>query len=110
MQELDQAPFGMIGLETTLALVVSELIKPGQLDWMTALSKLSTNPARVLGLEKGTLEVGADADVTIIDPHTTWTVCPERFRSKSSNSPLAGRQLTGRADTVIVGGVVKYST
>ena len=108
MQELDLAPFGMTSLETTLALVVTKLIEPGHLDWPTALAKLTINPARVLGLKKGTLRPGADADVTIIDPDERWTVDPERFQSKSSNTPLAGMTLRGRAVHVIVGGEVRY--
>jgi dihydroorotase len=107
MLELDQAPFGMVALETTLALVVTRLIGPGQLDWMTAVEKLAWNPARVLGIDKGTLRVGAEADVTIIDPTVRWTVDPGRFRSKSCNTPLAGWELTGRAVQVLVGGVPK---
>ena len=70
---------------------------------------MSINPARVLGLPKGTLKVGADADITIIDPNAKWKVDPRKFRSKSSNTPYAGWELTGRADTVIVGGRVKYT-
>lgn len=109
MRELDQAPFGMVGLETTLGLVVTKLIEPGHLDWPAALAKLTIHPARVLGLKKGTLQLGADADVTVIDPHAKWIVRPERFRSKSRNSPLADWPLTGRAEHVIVGGEVRYS-
>jgi dihydroorotase len=108
MQELDLAPFGMTSLETTLALVITKLIEPGHLDWLTALAKLTINPARVLGLTKGTLRPGADADVTIIDPAEQWTVDPERFQSKSSNTPLAGMTLRGRAVHVIVGGEVRF--
>lgn len=107
MRELDQAPFGIVGLETTLALVISELIVPGRLDWSTAIAKLTTNPARVLGIDKGTLKIGADADVTLIDPAARWTVDPAKFQSQSRNTPFAGRELTGRAHTVIVGGEVK---
>lgn len=109
MQELDQAPFGMASLETTLSLVISRLIEPGLLDWPSALSKLTINPARVLGIPKGTLRVGADADITIIDPHLRWTVQPDRFRSKSSNTPLGGRELKGRAVQTIVSGEVRYT-
>jgi len=109
MQELDQAPFGMASLETTLAVVITRLIEPGHLDWPAALAKLTINPARVLGLNKGTLRVGADADVTIIDPQLRWTVQPDRFRSKSSNTPLGGKELKGRAVQTIVGGEVRYS-
>ncbi|HEY2760748.1 MAG TPA: dihydroorotase, partial [Pirellulales bacterium] len=108
MRELDQAPFGILGLETCLALVVTKLIEPGILDWPTALAKLTINPAQILGIPKGTLAVGADADITIIDPDAQWTVDPKSFRSKSVNSPFAGWQLKGRAETVIVGGKVKY--
>jgi dihydroorotase len=109
MQELDRAPFGIIGLETALGLVVTKLIEPGHLDWPTALAKLTINPARILGINKGTLALGADADVTIIDPEVSWTVRPEEFRSKSTNTPFAGWDLKGRATTVIVGGRVKFS-
>ncbi len=108
MQELDAAPFGMISLETMLPLVITELIRPGHLDWPAALAKMTINPARILGIDKGTLQTGADADVTIIDPDVVWTVDPKAFRSKSSNTPLGGRELTGRAKHVIVGGKVKF--
>ena len=108
MQELDQAPFGVVGLETSLGLVVAKLIEPGHLDWPAAIRKMSLNPARILGIPKGTLAIGADADVTIIDPKARWTLDPAQFRSKSANTPFAGMELTGRAEVVIVGGRVKY--
>jgi dihydroorotase len=109
MQELDLAPFGMSGLETTLALTITKLIEPGHLDWLAAIAKLTVNPARVLGLKKGTLKPGADADIVIIDPRVRWTVEPAHFRSKSGNTPLAGSQLIGRATHTIVAGEVRYS-
>jgi dihydroorotase len=108
MQELDQAPFGIVGLETTLGLVITGLIEPGHLDWMTALAKMTINPARILGIPKGTLAIGADGDVTIIDPEARWTVNPGEFRSKSKNTPFAGWELKGRASAVIVGGDVRF--
>ncbi len=108
MQELDRAPFGIIGLETSLGLVITHLIEPGHLDWPAAIEKMSLNPARILGINKGTLALGADADITIIHPHAEWTVNPDEFRSKSENTPFAGWKLTGRADVVIVGGRVKF--
>ena len=107
MRELDQAPFGIVGLETALGLVVTQLIEPGHLDWPQVIAKMTINPARILGLDKGTLAIGADADITIIDPEVEWTVDPTKFRSKSTNTPFAGWKLRGRADTVIVGGRVK---
>jgi len=108
MQELDRAPFGIVGLETSLGLVVTRLIEPGHLDWPTALAKMTCNPARILHVPKGTLQIGADADVTIIDPKVCWTVDPSEFRSKSTNTPFAGWELTGRAEVVIVGGRIKF--
>ncbi len=108
MRELDQAPFGIVGLETALGLVVTRLVEPGHLDWPGALAKMTINPARILGINKGTLKIGADADVTVIDPELEWTVDPARFRSKSRNTPFAGWKLRGRADTVIVSGRVKF--
>jgi len=109
MQELDRAPFGVVGLETSLGLVVTRLIEPGHLDWPAALAKMTINPARILGINKGTLAIGADADVTIIDPDVRWTVDSAQFRSKSTNTPFAGWELKGRATTVIVGGRVKFT-
>jgi dihydroorotase len=108
MRELDQAPFGIVGLETALGLVVTRLIEPGHLDWSSAIAKMTVNPARILGIDKGTLRLGADADVTVIDPLVRWTVDPSTFRSKSTNTPFAGWNLQGRADTVIVGGRIKH--
>lgn len=109
MQELDRAPFGIVGLETMLALVVTKLIEPGLLSWPDALAKMTCNPANILRLKKGTLQIGADADVTIIDPTERWTVDPEKMVGKSKNTPLIGWELTGRATAVIVGGRVKFS-
>lgn len=109
MQELDLAPFGIVGLETSLGLVGTKLIEPGHLDWPTALAKMTCNPAQILGLNKGTLAPGADADVTIIDPDVQWAVDPAEFRSKSTNTPFTGWTLRSRAEVVIVGGRVKFS-
>lgn len=109
MQELDLAPFGIVGLETALGLVVTQLIEPGHLDWPAALARLTCQPAAVLGLEgKGTLQPGADADLVIIDPQAQWQVDTTRFHSKSRCSPFHGQRLRGRAETVIVGGKVKF--
>ncbi len=107
MRELDQAPSGIIGLETLLPICVIALIEPGHLTWPQLIEKLTINPARVLGIDRGTLRPGADADVTIIDPTGEWTIDPEKFRSKSRNCPYAGRTVRGRAWAVIVGGEVK---
>jgi dihydroorotase len=108
MQELDRAPFGIVGLETALPLVITRLVEPGHLTWLQAIEKMTLNPAKVLGINKGTLKPGADADITIIDPNCTWKVDPRQFRSKSKNTPFAGWELHGRADTVMVGGKIRY--
>ncbi len=109
MQELDQAPFGITGLETSLGLVVTQLIKPGHLDWPSAIAKMTINPARIVNLKKGTLGIGADADITVIDPEVRWKVDPAQMRSKSSNTPFAGWELQGRAEVVVVGGKVRLN-
>jgi len=109
MQELDQAPFGMVGLETVLGLVGAKLIATNLLCWTQAIEKMSANPAAILGqTAKGHLSAGADADVTVFDPQARWSVDPARFRSKSSNSPLAGWELQGRVEFTIVSGRIKY--
>jgi len=98
----------MIQLETTLSLVIMNLITPGHLDWPAALAKLTSNPASVLGIPKGTLAVGADADIVIIDPHAEWTVSADDLVSRSKNTPLDGSTMLGRAETVLVGGEVRF--
>jgi dihydroorotase len=109
LRELDQAPNGIIGLETLLPVCIKALIEPGHLTWMQMLSKLTLNPAKILGVNKGTLKPGADADVTLIDPKQEWTIRPEEFKSKSRNCPFAGWTVRGRAVKVLVGGIVKFS-
>ena len=105
--EIDLAPFGIVGLETALGLVITQLVEPGLLDWSSAIAKMTINPAKILGLAKGTLAVGADADITIIDPKVQWIVDPTQFASKGKNTPFGGMKLVGRADSVLVAGVVK---
>ena len=101
--EFDYAPFGIVGLETAVGLTF-KLVHEGILSPADAVRKLSLNPATVLKLNKGTLSVGADADVTIIDPDAEWTVKASEFKSKSKNTPFDGWKLKGRAVQTIVGG------
>lgn len=108
MGAITEAPFGMVGLETALGLVGTHLVQAGHLDWPAIVQAMASNPAKVLGIDKGTLQVGADADVTIIDPARQWTVDTRSFRSKSSNCPFHGQTLTGRVMETIVGGVSKF--
>jgi dihydroorotase len=97
-QELMLAPPGLIGLETALALTVTELVDPGHLSLEAAIDRLSVAPARILGLAShgGPLEVGRPANITAFDPAATWRVDPRSFHSRSINTPFEGRELAGR--------------
>ena len=106
-RELDQTPNGIIGLETFLPICVTHLVEPGHLTWPQMLAKMTVNPARVLGIDRGTLRPGVVADVTVIDHTATYRIDKDRFRSKSRNCPFHGWEVRGRAVTVIVGGRVK---
>ena len=101
-QEYELAPFGIIGLETMLPLVITELVDKKVLTLREAIKKLTVNPAHILGLNKGTLSPGADADITIIDTKTKRKI--ETFESQSNNSPFIGYTLRGFAVYTIVGG------
>lgn len=105
----DGAPFGMIGLETSLGLVMTELVHTGTIDLAQMVDKMSFAPARIVGLaNKGSIKEGFDADITIIDPQKEWTVTKEGFVSKSKNSPFIGRTLKGKVEHTICGGKVVY--
>src|SRR5437762_7928725 len=90
MRELKEAPNGIIGMETLVPICVHCLVQPGHLTWPQLIEKLTVNPAKVLGIDRGTLKPGADADVTIIDPTTEWVIDAARFKSKSQNCPYSG--------------------
>jgi dihydroorotase len=108
-KELDQTPNGIIGLETFLPLCVTHLIEKGVLTWPQMIEKMTINPAKILGIPRGTLQVGAKADVTVIDPKAQWTIDVNAMKTKSRNSPFHGAKVTGRAMATIVRGVVKMS-
>ena len=101
--EFDYASFGVVGLETAVGLSF-KLVLEGTLTLNDAVSRMSSNPAKILNLSKGTLSAGADADITIIDPNIEWTVDSAQFKSKSKNTPFNGWKLKGRAVQTIVGG------
>ena len=106
--EFDFAPCGMVGLETALSLVITELIEKKVLSWSQAIAKLTMNPARILNLNAGRIKKDSPADITIIDPKASWVVDPGKFQSKSKNSPFGGRRLKGKARYTIVDGKVEY--
>jgi len=96
-QELSYAPPGLVGLETALALAISELVDPGHLSLAQAIERLSTAPARLLGLgSQGRIEPGRPANIVLLDPATEWSVDATRFNSKSRNTPFDGRGVKGR--------------
>ncbi|MBN1383393.1 MAG: dihydroorotase [Elusimicrobia bacterium] len=103
-QEYKIAPFGIIGLETTVPLIITNLVNKKILTLEKAIAKLTCNPAKILGLKKGSLAVGRDADITIIDINQKKTI--ERFESKCKNSPFIGMKLTGFAAATIISGKV----
>lgn len=107
-REFDDAPNGIIGLETALGLAITELVDGGVLTLPEMLARMSTTPARIFGLPGGTLAVGAPADVVVFDPAAEWVVQPNAFYSRSRNTPFTGRRLRGRADLTIVGGEVVF--
>ncbi len=110
-KELDynSAPFGISGLETSLSLAVTKLIKEEKFDFITLAAKMSLNPAHILGLEKGKIEVGAEADLTIFDPEKEYKVEVEKFASQGKNSPFEGLKLQGTVEVTIVGGKIVYN-
>ena len=105
---LTEAPSGMVGLETSLAVSLTALYHTGKLDLSTLLRKMTVAPARILGLDQGRLALGANGDAVIFDPDEEWVVDPEQFASKGHNTPFAGRRLKGRVKYTIVGGNVVY--
>ena len=107
--EFDRAEFGAIGLETELSASITQLIEAKILDWKELVRKLSLNPARILGLDKGTLGVGRDADIVIISADKEWVVKKESIASKSKNSPFIGKKLKGLVEYTICNGEVVYS-
>jgi dihydroorotase len=103
-REFADAPNGIVGLETALAVNIHWLVASGMISLPTLVDKMSCAPARLFHLPGGTLRAGSPADVTVFDPTATWTVDPAAFRSKGRNSPYAGRTLTGRVHATVVGG------
>jgi dihydroorotase len=94
--EFDNAPFGILGLQTALPVARQVLIDGGHLEWSEMIERLTTAPARILGLEGGTLRPGAAADVMLFDPEATWTLTREEIASKSRNTPWLGQEMKGR--------------
>lgn len=103
---ITEAPSGIIGLETSLALGITSLVNPGYLSVVELMKKMSLNPARIYGLDKGTLNIGSDADLVIFDKGEKWT--PKTYCSKAHNTPFTGTELCGRVKATICGGETVY--
>jgi len=108
--DFTSAPYGIIGLEGALPLYAKALIETETIDWSHMLAMMTCNSAQLCNLHsKGTLSIGADADVTIIDPKQEWTIDANEFKSKSRNCPFHGWKVTSRPITTIVGGDIKFN-
>jgi dihydroorotase len=105
--EFVHAPPGLVGLETSLALTLSELVVPGHIDLMRAVELLSTTPARILGLDAhgGPLAAGRPANIVVFDPSVAWRIDPSEFHSRSRNTPFGGRMVAGTVVRTFFGGI-----
>ncbi len=108
MQEFERCPFGITGLETAIGLTLSELLHPGHINLMRTVELFTTGPARILGLNRGTLAPGAPGDVTLFDLETEWTFDVRESQSKSRNSPFSGRKFKGGQVATVVGGGIAW--
>jgi dihydroorotase len=102
--EFIDAAFGVTGLETAMGVVQRELVKNGVISWNDVVRTMSCTPAAILGIEGGTLKVGALGDVTIYNPNAPWTVDPHSMKSQSTNTAFFDWELPGRAAATVIGG------
>lgn len=108
-QTMRNAPFGIVGLETAYALLVTELVRKNKLTMNQLVERMSAAPAKILGIPKGSLAPGMAADITIADTETSWIIEPEKFYSKGKNTPFAGKKVFGTIFYTIVDGRIVYS-
>jgi dihydroorotase len=103
-KSMGEAPFGIVGSETAFALVITELIEKGYLTPTQMVEKMSLNPARILGIDRGSIDVGMVADLVIADPTAEYTIDKNSFYSKGKNTPFHGRKVRGRIISTFVAG------
>jgi dihydroorotase len=103
-----KAPNGVVGLETSLAAAITYLVKPEYLSLNDVIKKMSYNPAHILGIRAGTINVGEDADIVLFDPNQQWMVEPQKLHSKSKNTPFKGMILIGKVKFTITNGIIIY--
>lgn len=109
MQELEYAPFGIVGLETTVPLIITVLVRENGFTFLEAFEKVTVNPARILKINRGELKIGHIADVTILDPENKVTITEQFMKSKCKNSPYIGKELFGSVEYTICNGNIVYS-
>ncbi len=107
-QSMLKAPFGIVGSETAYALTVTELVRTGKLTMIQMVERMSASPAKILGINKGSLAVGMAADITIADTDTAWVIDPEKFYSKGKNTPFTGKEVYGKVYYTIVDGEIAF--
>ena len=105
----EKSPFGIVGSETAVALTITELVDKGVITPMQMAAKMSWNPAKILGIDKGSLKVGKTADITIIDPEAEYTIDVNQFASKGKNTPFHGWKVKGKVMRTIVAGKTVYN-
>ncbi len=108
-KSFDEAPFGVVGLETAVPVTITELVRTGVLTPLQMVEKMSYNPAKILGIDRGELSPGKAADITIINPALEYEIDSNRFASKGKNTPFEGRHVYGKVMYTIVGGRIVYS-
>lgn len=107
-QSFEKAPFGIIGLETSFAVSHTELVKKGFITPMQLISLMSTNPAKILGYDGGTLRIGARADITVIDPDKKWRISSDEFKSKGRNTPFDNMKVKGQVQMTMADGKIIF--
>ena len=107
-QSMLKSPFGIVGSETAYALTVTELVRTGKINMTQLVERMSASPAKILGINKGSLQVGMPADITIADTDTEWTIDPEKFYSKGKNTPFAGKEVYGKIYYTIADGKIAF--
>ena len=107
-QSMLKSPFGIVGSETAYALTVTELVRTGKLTMTQLVERMSASPAKILGINKGSLQVGMPADITIADTDTAWSIDPEKFYSKGKNTPFAGKEVYGKIYYTIADGKIAF--
>ena len=106
--DFEKAPNGAVGMETSFAAGITYLVKPGKITFEQLIEKMSCNPAKILGIDAGKIEVGAPADIVLADPEEEWTVDENRLHGKSKNTPFKGLRLSGKVKKTILNGKIIF--